>query len=313
MLKVQKNAISTTQLAKICGVSQGTVDRALNGRPGISEKTKELVLRTAKEYGYRPNIHAKAMAGGKSMLIGVVVFDLNNQYFSDILTSITDYCRERDYSTVVMFTDREPEREIECVKKLYHMAVDGLVICPSNRGESYETFLQALDIPIITIGNRLDRLPYVGINNEKAMRESVAFVLEKGYDRLVYVLPNLHGSNSFAQDERLRAFEEAAKQRGVDHVISSLAKAEEDLEPDRKNALICPTDILAIQLLDTAEKNDAGIISFDNIWLLDTMGLTLDSVAYDTNLTAKQTVDYIIDGTLPDAEVPHRLIKRGSV
>ena len=61
---MKKNSISTTQLAQICGVSQGTVDRALNNRKGINPKTKEKILAVANEYGYRPNIHARSMAGG---------------------------------------------------------------------------------------------------------------------------------------------------------------------------------------------------------------------------------------------------------
>lgn len=127
-----KNNISTTKLAKLCGVSQGTVDRALNNRKGISEKTKERILAVAKQYGYRPNIHARSIAGGRSMLIGIVVFDLNNQYFSDILMRIEEYCAKKDYSAVVMFTDKDPKKEIECIKNLYHMAVDGIVLCPTD-------------------------------------------------------------------------------------------------------------------------------------------------------------------------------------
>lgn len=82
---MRKTRISTTKIAEICGVSQGTVDRALNGRKGIRPETREKILNVAKEYDYRPNIHARSIAGGKSQLIGVVVFNLNNQYFSDFL------------------------------------------------------------------------------------------------------------------------------------------------------------------------------------------------------------------------------------
>lgn len=82
---MKRNGISTVQLAKICGVSQGTVDRALNDRVGISRETKEKILCAAREYKYRPNIHARSVASGKSMLVGIVVFDLKNQYFAIFL------------------------------------------------------------------------------------------------------------------------------------------------------------------------------------------------------------------------------------
>ena len=174
---MKRNGISTTQLAEICGVSQGTIDRDLNGRKGISPVTREKILNAAKEYGYRPNIHARSIAGGKSMLIGVVVFDLNNQYFSDILTALEEKCTARGYSTIAMFTNKDSRREIDCVGNLYHMAVDGIVLCPINKGEAYENYLLSLNVPIVTIGNRLERFPYVGIDNALSMSETVTYVL----------------------------------------------------------------------------------------------------------------------------------------
>ncbi|MBR2461451.1 MAG: LacI family DNA-binding transcriptional regulator [Clostridia bacterium] len=75
--------ITTTQIARICGVSQGTVDRALHNRGGINSETRARVLEVAKEYDYRPNIQMGESAN--SMLIGVVLFDLYNEFFPSLL------------------------------------------------------------------------------------------------------------------------------------------------------------------------------------------------------------------------------------
>jgi LacI family transcriptional regulator len=143
--------ITTTQLAKICNVSQGTVDRALNNRPGISAKTKQKVLEAAKKYGYTPNIHARYLAGGKSMLVGIVVFDLYNEFFSNMVMEIEAICRSKNYSTVVMFSNKEKETEIECIKRLAYMGVDGIIMCPVSQGEQYRSYLQSFNIPIVTL------------------------------------------------------------------------------------------------------------------------------------------------------------------
>lgn len=308
---MKRQSISTTQLAEICGVSQGTVDRALNDRPGINPETKQKILTAAKAYGYRPNIHARSMAGGKSMLIGVVVFDLNNPFFPDVLNSITKYCSDRNYSTVVMVTDRDPEREIQCIQNLYHMAVDGIVLYPVGTGESYERFLQSLEIPVVTIGNRLENIPYAGIDNYRAMADAVQYAIEQGYEHLVYVKPSLKGSNTFAQDERLRAFMENASK--ITCAVTDIAGTEDALQPGKKNAWICPSDILAVRLLQKAQEKGVGLLGFDNIRLIDSMGLSLDSVSYDIGLTAKQVADHIIDGAPIDQPIPHRIVKRGSI
>lgn len=310
---MNRGKISTTEIAKICGVSQGTVDRALNNRKGINPKTKEKILNVAKEYGYRPNVHASSIAGGKSHLIGVVVFDLNNQYFSDILVSIESYCTSLGYSTVVMFTDKDHEKEIECIQNLYHMSVDGIVLCPANYGEEYENFLLSLRVPIVTFGNKLKRIPFVGIDNASAIEAALKVVLEKEYKKLIYVKPKLNQRNTFAQTERLDSFITVCENKKVRYIITDLLNAKKELEEHVKCALICPTDIYAIKLLPIANKYRAGIIGFDNVRLIDELGLKLDSVSYDVKLAAQTAVDHIVNGkTIPGA-IPYQLIQRGSI
>ena len=310
---MNKAKISTNKIAALCGVSQGTVDRALNNRKGINPETKKKILEVAKKYGYRPNIHASSMAGGKSHLIGVVVFDLSNQYFSDILVSIEAYCASLGYSTVVMFTDKDHEKETDCILNLYHMSVDGIILCPANSGEEYERFLLSLNIPIVTIGNKLDTIPYIGIDNDLAVKDALAYVLSKGYQKLIYIKPALKQRNTFAQTQRLNAFVAVCEKATVNYVITDLLNAEKELTANTPCALFCPTDIYAVKLLSVAKKYAAGIIGFDNIRLIAELGLLLDSVAYDVQLAAKTAVEHIINGVAVDGCVPHQVIKRGSV
>ena len=309
---MKSNPISTKKIAEICGVSQGTVDRALNDRKGIRPETKEKILAVAKEYGYRPNIHARCIAGGKSQLIGVVIFDLNNQYFSDILTSIETYCTAQGYSTVVMFTDKNAQKEIECIQTLYAMSVDGIILCPINCGEAFENFLLSLSIPLVTFGNRLNTFPYVGIDNTSAMTETVEYVLDKGYQRLIYVKPALKEKNTFAQTQRLQAFVQVCDAAGAEYVITDPANAEQEADPGKKNAFVCPTDLYAIRLLSAARRLQAGIIGFDNIRLIDALDLGLDSVAYDVETAAKAAADCILSGKQPQ-QIRHSIIRRGSI
>lgn len=310
---MKNTRISTTKIAEICGVSQGTVDRALNNRKGISPKTKEKILKIAKEYGYRPNIHASSIAGGKSQLIGVVVFDLNNPYFSDVLMNVEGYCTSLGYSTVVMFTDKDYEKEIRCIENLYHMSVDGIILCPVNSGIEYENYLLSLNIPIVTIGNKLSGIPYIGIDNKLAIKDVVTSLQEKGYKKLIYIKPNLVQRNTFAQTERLDSFSTNCEKVNMDFVITDMDHVEKELSINNSCALVCPTDIYAIKLFRTAQKYYAGIIGFDNLRLIDELELQLDSISYDIALTAQKAVNYIVNKTPITDSIPHKIIKRGSV
>jgi len=310
---LNKKIISSTGLAKICGVSQGTIDRALNNRPGISPKTKEKILKVAREYGYRPNIHASVIAGGKSHIIGIVAFDLDNQYFSDIIMNIESNCNAQGYSTVVTFTNKDHKKEIECIQNLYHMSVDGIVLCPSDSGDEYENFLNLLNIPIVTFGNKLNNIPYIGIDNALAMRDTLKGVFEKKYEKIIYVKPKLNQKNIFAQKERLDSFVQVCQEANANYVVTELSDVEQELTADKRCAIVCPTDIYAVKLIALAQKYKAGIIGFDNIRLIDELGLKLDSVSYDVSLTAKSIVDYIVNGALANDFIPHQIIGRGSI
>ena len=305
--------ISTTEIAKICGVSQGTVDRALNNRKGINEKTKEKILTVAKEFGYRPNIHACSMAGRKSHLIGVVVFDLYNEYFSDLLMAIEKHCSSIGYSAVVMFTDKSSEKEIECIRNLYQMAVDGIILCPVNNGEEYENFLHSLDISIITVGNKINNIPHIGIDNALATKEVIEYVAKKQYEKLIFIKPELKQKNIFAQAERLDSFISVCEKSGMRYAVINSENAEKEISENISCAFICPTDIYAIKLLPIAKKHKVGIIGFDNLRLIDELNLKLDSVAYDVQLTAETAVNYIVNEISADKLIPHKIIKRGSV
>ena len=99
--------ITTTQLARICGVSQGTVDRALHDRGGISPKTREKILAVAKEYDYVPSIKTKSEQG-RSMLIGVVLYDLYNEFFSKLAMSLVNEAKRAGYSVVFLHGTLSP-------------------------------------------------------------------------------------------------------------------------------------------------------------------------------------------------------------
>jgi len=304
-------SISTKKIAEICGVSQGTVDRALNNRKGINEETKKRILQVAEENGYRPNIHARAIKSGKSMLIGIVVFNLDNQFFVDIVTDIEECASRKGYSTVVMFTNQQTRREMECIDNLARMQVDGIVICPISQGEEFENYLLSLKIPVVTVGNRLRKVPYIGINNALAMKEIVDYVVSKGYDRLIYVKPHMLKNTTFAQMDRLSSFSRACT--NTEHVITDSYGALSQLREEKKNAFICPADVYALKLFIEAKNRNAGVIGFDNIKLLDEFNVPVDSVGYDTFETARAITNYLIDGRSFEGYIPHKIISRGSI
>jgi LacI family transcriptional regulator len=122
-----------TEVADRAGVSLATASRALNGSDrAVSEQNRRRVLAAAAQLGYRANPHAQAMARGASNIVGLVVHDLADPYFSAIADGVMRQCEQRALVTVLASTRRNPEREIEYVAALRGQRARAVIIVGSR-------------------------------------------------------------------------------------------------------------------------------------------------------------------------------------
>lgn len=201
--------ITTKDLAQMCGVSRTTVNRALSGTGRISPDTKERILRVAREHDYRPDLLARGLVKGRTYYIGVVVLDVKNRYFAQMLSTIGTAANKQGYSINIVLHNNDRQMEQNQLMKLaaYHM--DGIILSSVNEGEEYRKFLSTLGMPIVSVDNKIaDGLPFVSIDQKKAMQEVTALVLEKGYRKLVFVCPPMDArakENVYVHEERTKA------------------------------------------------------------------------------------------------------------
>ncbi|MBE6667464.1 MAG: LacI family transcriptional regulator [Ruminococcaceae bacterium] len=284
--------ITTTQLARICGVSQGTVDRALHNREGINPETKARILEIAKEYDYRPNIQMGAQSN--SMLIGVVLFDLHNEYFSKLAMSLVNEARRFGYSIIFQFSGKEVKNEKKALEYFDYIDVDGIVLFSvGSDNDEYKNYLYSLKKPIVSIGNRLFDLPFVGIDDEKAMYDlSRKFSENVPSGDVLYFAPvlkkQLHSSN--AQRMRLNGFVRAMKTLDKSYRIVTDVE-----ELSNFGGIVCATDYYAIQALKhLGYPKNVQIAGFDNISMLKNITVKVLSVEYSTNKMAEEAINYIL-------------------
>ena len=134
-------AITTKDLAQLCGVSRTTIHRALNGTGRIKPETKEMILQVAKEHGYRPDLLATGLAKGQTYNIGVVVLDVKNRYFAQMLSMISTEAYARGYGVNITLHGGDAGTEREQLTRLADYRVDGIILSSVNEGEAYRTFL----------------------------------------------------------------------------------------------------------------------------------------------------------------------------
>mgnify|MGYP001637887677 CR=1 FL=1 len=132
-------AITTKDLAQLCGVSRTTIHRALNGTGRIKPETKEMILQVAKEHGYRPDLLATGLAKGQTYNIGVVVLDVKNRYFAQMLSMISTEAYARGYGVNITLHGGDAGTEREQLTRLADYRVDGIILSSVNEGEAYRT------------------------------------------------------------------------------------------------------------------------------------------------------------------------------
>lgn len=297
--------ISTTQLARICGVSQGTVDRALHDRGGIRPETKARILAVAREYNYLP--HVKGADGTHSMLIGVLLFDLRNAYFSKLAMSFVHTAKQYGYSVIFQFSEKEEKAERDALEYFRYIGVDGIVLFSAGSDSpEYAQYLRSLQIPLVLVGNRLFDLPYIGIDDEAAMYAlTVRLAEEVTEGDLLYFAPalkdGLHTENT--QRHRLRGFTRAAEDlHRSTRAVTDLADVADF------GGIVCSTDYYALQVLHhLGYPKEIKIAGVDNISFLQSLPCPILSVEYSTDRIAAECFNYLL-GLRFTAEIPHSLI-----
>ncbi len=294
--------ITTAEIAKICGVSQGTVDRAINNRPDIKAETKHKILEVAKNYGYRDK--APGNPDAVNELVGIIVFNLNNEYFSNLITELEYVFGEHRLSTVVMMSHYDKLREAECIRTLYNMGVKGIIMCPINSGKEFENYLSLYDIPIVCVGNRLPSFPYAGINDFEAMKEMTLECLKNDFENIIYFSPALNYPDASAQRLRYEGFLSAINDRPFTCVtdISEIRR-----NYDTKTVIICSNDYYALKVYFIGTS--AKVTGFDNIKTVSDYRLPIDTVGYSISKIARHGTDIILKNSNKSAIINHYIIK----
>ncbi|MCP3763476.1 LacI family transcriptional regulator [Domibacillus sp. A3M-37] len=303
--------VTIKDIAAICGVSAGTVDRALNNRTGISEKTRNKVMKIAEEMNYQPDFTARSLVMGKTMTLGVVLFDLYNRSFAQLMNAIEQKARELGYFVYITLTDKDPENERACIEYLINRKVDGIILFTVNQGEEFDAYLSRFHTPIVTIFNYVSsNWEYVGIRDRQAMKEAVDYIASKEYKRFIYVSPPLvyaGKSNIYTQEERFIGFMEGIELNNAPEPLvlkdsNYLEKLQDySFNSAEKTAIVCSTDLYALEVMNLLkEKNipipeQAGVMGFDDIDMLKYISPRLTTMKYPIVQIGEKAVESIVN------------------
>jgi LacI family transcriptional regulator len=177
-------------VATLAGVSKSTVSLVLQQSPLVREETREDVRRAMAELGYVYNRAAANLRSAKVGLIGVVINDLRNPFFTEFATSLQMALSARGYATVLANTDEDPALQAQVVGAMLEHGVSALIVSPTYGDESAFDAIARANVPALqvlrqVVGN--DRFPFAAPDYPKGSRLAAEHLLQQGARRIAFV------------------------------------------------------------------------------------------------------------------------------
>lgn len=299
--------ITMKEMARLTGVSQATVSRVLNGNTSVNPEARKKVLDCAKAYDYQPNIMAQSLVGSKSLLLGVVIPDIANPFFSDVVKAIEKEASSIGYSILLFNSDYEIEKEIKCLSVLERYRTDGILIVPTDRHAPHLKKLSKSPVPTVVITQYAEDFDSVFISHQEAGRQVAEHLLSFGYSSFIYV--------GDPGDEKEEGFRAGLVKAGVDmekHYLSLALYHNTNLRTVLKNRLeeeqqtdgvgiFAYNDVEALIVLHCLQDigveipDKAALVGFDNTFISRGVSPTITSVAQPVDQIGKLAVERLVN------------------
>ncbi|MBR6427752.1 MAG: LacI family DNA-binding transcriptional regulator [Clostridia bacterium] len=319
-------------VAKLAGVSQSTVSRAFRSDVSINPETKEKIMKIAQMIGYYPNSSARDLKNGESNVIGLLLPDINNTFYSAVVKEIESNLGRLGYRLMIAFSEADEEREKTCIEMLISSRVAGIIYTPVHNLNT--DVLKAADnfgIPIVQFTSTNKYLTGASkylIDDNYGAYTAARYVFNMNHSR-VLLFESLYNSGS---SEKAKGFNRAAEESGVKEtssvvfcdtsrdIVSQIIVA---LTNSRPSAVITSNIMTTIATLRACRRlgfripDDINIIAYDDSEWLEFMHI--DAIAHPIHDIGREVADLvvgIIKGNMKrDTEImtmPY-LVVRGSV
>lgn|SRR5690554_1338447 len=339
MIILKKNNIATLKdVATASGVSSTAASLVLNNRPNnISEKTKEKILKVAKELDYHPNYTARSLATKKTKTIGVIIPDISNAFFAEAVRTIQVELSKNGYDMFLCNSEEKFENDIKYIKLFANRNVDGLILTMSaesmiaDNQKTIAKLLKTYQIPYVLFDRYYPNSKYkVFVDNFSSGYEVAKLLLNLGHTNIGVITGPLNLNS--AQD-RLLGLKKACEEHNVILEDSKIVQGKYDMDSGREGAkkllgnvtaIFAFNDLQAFGVIETAKSmglkipEDFSLVGFDDIFystILDTRLTTVRQPIFEMSKIICESLITLMNDSNKEVNVAMKaeLIVRDSV
>jgi LacI family transcriptional regulator len=301
-------------VAARAGVSVATVSHVVNESRTVSPDTKERVLAAVAELRYRPHGVARSLRRSKTGTIGVIISDITNPFFADLVRGIEHAIQLRDaqINYILSNTDEDSHKERLSLDVLLEKRVDGLIIAPAGGNQSYLADIAARRIPMVFVDRMLPRVEAdaVLVNNLAATIRIVEHLIGLGHRRIGLLKATLH-ANSI--DERVAGYRQALAENGLEFDPALVYESPSTIADacaaglrllsatPRPEAVFCTNNFMTLGLIRAVHEKglrcpeDLAIAGFDDFPWADSFNPQLTTIAQPSFSMGEEAVRLLID------------------
>ena len=330
-MKDAPSRIGIRDVASKAGLSVATVSRTLNGVGFVKQETRERVMRAVAELNYIPDPHARSLTTRRSKTIAAVVTQLTHPVFSSFLATLERSLADRGYALVVASSDFELEAEVQQVRRMLSLGVDGLILSGEDHASELFELVRRQDVPVVTIStfNPNARLPTIGYDNVGLGETAAQYLHDIGHRRIAGLHGPAHdndrtqgriaGLKKFAGKLELAFVEAEWSEHGGANATREIMAT----WPVQPTALLCLSDVLALGAMFELQRSgkvipdDYSVMGFDGLEWADISAPPLTTIRLPVRRMAKAVssalVDFLEDGQPITAHLlDGGLVERGS-
>ena len=300
--------LTIVDIAKMAGVGTTTVSRYFNGG-NLNKETHERITEIVDKYNYTPNTFAKALKSTDSKIIGVIVPCLHSYVSGNTLKYLDKELKDNNYETLIMNANFDENKQLEYIKKLARMNVDGIILLPTTMSKTYEDTIKSVDVPVVMLGQEGEYTYSVEYNDFNAARDLTNYVLASGHKKITYLgvseddiavgyyrkLGVIMALEKYGLKPKNILITNFSMEEAYDIVKENIQKLKDD------SCLICATDNLAYGAIKALEEEglsvgeNYSVAAFGDYTSSALLKSPLTTIKFDLKDAAKQTVGMLLN------------------
>jgi LacI family transcriptional regulator len=330
-------AASIRDVARRARVSIATVSRAVNHIPSVDPALAKRVWRAVKEVGYVPNPQARALVSGRSRILGLIVSEITNPFFPELIQKFEDLAVAQGYEVMIGSTNYEPARTESIIRRMLRRNVDGVAVMTFGIEENLVKKLVESEFPLVFVdaGPDLPNIRVLKVNYAEGIREAVQHLAALGHRNIAFISGPLRLRSAVSRRD---AFLKSMKELGLAVPAKNIVEGDHTMEGGMRSmerllslaelptAVMCSNDMTAIGVLHALHKTthtvpgEISVVGFDNIHLVEFMLPPLTTVQMSCKDLAEAAVEALRAGIEPghpraavkEWPIPTRLVVRQS-